>query len=237
LKLILTNDDGIDAPGIRALELALKNIGRHIVVAPAKSNSGFGHRVTTQSPIRVDAEGKNRYRIDGTPADCSRIALTDIAPDADWVFAGINRGGNLGADVYMSGTVAAVREAALLGYPAIAVSHYVAKNREVDWDLAVRRASPVLHQLMSNPLPSGCFWNVNLPHPNNNDTKLHVVFCRLDTNPHGVQFRKEGSFRVYTGDYHSRPRQAGRDVDVCQGGKISISRIPLDITGPTFSEF
>ena len=232
LKLILTNDDGIDAPGIKSLEEALRGIGSHIIVAPAEPNSGIGHKVTTHAPIQVDAVRENRYRVEGTPVDCSRIALTRIAPDAAWVFAGINRGGNLGTDVYMSGTVAAAREAAFLGFPAIAVSHYVAKNREVDWNLAASRAAPVLHRLMDQALPSGCYWNVNLPHPNGNDTELEVVFCQLDTNPHGVQYHKEGDFMIYAGDYHSRPRQPGRDVEVCMGGKISVSRIPLEITGP-----
>ena len=234
LKLILTNDDGIDAPGIKSLEEALRGIGSHIIVAPAEPNSGIGHKVTTDAPIRVDAVRENCYRVGGTPVDCSRIALTRIAPDAEWVFAGINRGGNLGTDVYMSGTVAAVREAAIFGFPAIAVSQYVAKNQEVDWHLAACRAAPVLHRLMNQALPQGCFWNVNLPHPNGNDTELDVVFCQLDTKPHGVRYHKEGHFLIYAGDYHSRPRHLGRDVDVCLGGKISVSRIPLEITDPAF---
>jgi len=230
VKLILTNDDGIDAPGIRALEQALAGVGTAVVVAPAQASSGVGHRVTTHDPIAVERMGSNRYRIGGTPADCSRIALTGIASDADWVFAGINRGGNLGADVYISGTVAAVREAALLGFPAVAVSHYVASGREVDWDLAVDRVSPLLRDLMGRRLPRGSFWNVNLPHPEGREPSLEVVFCRLDTNPLGVRYEKNGNHWIYAGNYHQRPRNPGRDVDVCFSGKIAVTRIPLDIT-------
>ncbi len=229
MKLILTNDDGIDAPGLSALEKALDGIGERIIVAPAHANSGVGHQVTTHSPIRVEKVDQNRYRIEGTPADCTRIALTQIAPDAGWIIAGINRGGNLGADVYISGTVAAVREAAFLGYPGIAVSHYVAKDREVDWNLATHRIAPVLDRLIRSNLPSGCYWNVNLPHPNGRDSALDVVFCPLDTNPFAVRYDKNESHFMYAGDYHSRPRQPGRDVDVCFSGKISVTRIPLDI--------
>jgi 5'-nucleotidase len=229
VKLILTNDDGIDAPGIDTLEKILQNMGSLTVVAPESPNSGVGHRVTTESPIRIDKLGENRFRIAGTPADCSRIALTQIAPDADWLFAGINRGGNLGADVYMSGTVAAAREAVLLGYPAISVSQYVAKNREVDWNLAANRITPLLRRLMANGLSPGYFWNVNLPHPDGDDLNLPVVFCSPDTEPHGVRYHKDGNQFIYAGDYHSRPRQPGRDVDICFSGKVAVSRIPLEL--------
>jgi 5'/3'-nucleotidase len=231
LKIIVTNDDGIDAPGILALEKALDGIGKLIVAAPAGSNSGVSHQVTTHDPIRVDQTGENRYRIEGTPADCTRIAVTHIAPDADWVVAGINRGGNLGADVYISGTVAAAREGAFLGYPGIAVSHYVAKDREVDWDLATRRIRPLLARLLGRRLPSGHFWNVNLPHPNGNDPELDVVYCPLDINPFDVRYKKNKNHFLYDGDYHKRPRHPGNDVDVCFSGKISVTRIPLDIGG------
>jgi 5'-nucleotidase len=235
VKLILTNDDGIDAPGIETLGKILQGLGSLTVVAPELPNSGIGHRVTTQSSIRIDAVGKNRFRIAGTPADCSRIALTQIAPDADWLFAGINRGGNLGADVYMSGTVAAAREAALLGFRAISVSHYVAKDRELDWDLAARRVTPLLHRLLADGLPPRHFWNVNLPHPDGSDIDLSVVFCALDTEPHGVRYHKDGNRFIYAGDYHSRPRQPGRDVDVCFSGNIAVTCIPLEINDHGFS--
>jgi len=236
VKLILTNDDGIDAPGLSALEKALTGAGELIVAAPADANSGVSHRVTTRTPIRMDRVGENRYRIHGTPADCARIALTQIAPDAGWIIAGINRGGNLGADVYISGTVAAVREGTLLGYPGIAVSHYVAKDRDVDWDLAARRVSPVLDRLLSGRPAPGCFWNVNLPHPDGNSSQLDVVFCPLDTNPFSVRYEKNENHFMYTGDYHSRPRQPGRDVDVCFSGKIAVTPIPLDIVPTVISQ-
>jgi len=230
LKLILTNDDGIDAHGIKALERVIRNFGQLVVVAPSEPRSGIGHQVTTDAPIMIEPIGSGRYRITGTPVDCVRIALTHLSLDADWVIAGINRGGNLGADVYMSGTVAAAREAAFLGYRSIAVSHYVAKNREVDWDLAAKRVTPLLRSLLHRELPHGHFWNVNLPHPREGRTDIEAVFCPLDTKPHGVRYETNGNHVMYIGEYHSRPRQPGRDVDICFSGNIAVTQIPLDIT-------
>lgn len=236
MKLILTNDDGIDAPGLRALESALQGLGSLIVVAPKHPQSGVGHQVTTQSPIRVDELESGRFRVAGTPADCARIALTQIAPDAAWLLAGINEGANLGADVYTSGTVAAAREATLLGCRAIAVSQYVAKNRPIDWDLTARLVAPILHALLSHPLKPGDLLNVNFPHLTEHHTGMKVVFCPLDTRPHGVRYRRDGGHLTYAGDYHARPRQRGRDVDVCLGGNIAVTPIPLDVTSTGLEE-
>ncbi len=230
MKLVLTNDDGIDAPGLKALEHALDGLGTPIIVAPALPNSEVSHAVTTHSPIRIERAGENRYRIFGTPADCVRLALTKIVPEARFVFSGINRGGNLGADVYISGTVAAAREAALLGVPGAAISHYVAMGREVDWELAARRIARLLPRLMTDELPASCFWNVNLPHPKGSDESLEVVFCPLDTNRLAFDYNKDGDCYLYEGNYHNRARKHGRDVEICFGGRITVTRIPLEMT-------
>ncbi|MGH7787734.1 MAG: 5'/3'-nucleotidase SurE [Candidatus Binatia bacterium] len=229
VQLVLTNDDGIDAPGLAALEAAADSAGELVVVAPAGAQSGVGHQITTHAPIQVDALAPRRLRVAGTPADCARIALTTIAPHAAWLLSGINRGGNLGADVYTSGTVAAAREAALLGYRAIALSQYVARERALDWELTVRRVAAVLALLLARPLEPGHFWNVNLPHPPGDETVLPIVFCGLDTRPHGVRYRRDGDRYTYVGDYHERPRHPGRDVDVCMGGRIAVTKVTLEI--------
>ena len=228
MQIIVTNDDGIDAAGLAALTRAAAALGEPVIVAPAGPQSGVGHQVTTVGEIWVDQLAPIRWRVEGTPADCARLALTELMPAAAWLLAGINHGGNLGADIYTSGTVAAVREAALLGYPAIAVSHYVGRGRSIDWDLATRRLTPVLRALLAQPLGLGHFWNVNLPHPAD-DQDPPVVFCGLDTRPHGVRYRRDGNAYAYTGDYHARPRQAGRDVDVCMGGCIAVTKVTLEI--------
>jgi len=231
VKLLLTNDDGIDAPGLEVLERTVREWGEVIVVAPAEAQSGVGHKLTTDRPIPVERIGAGRYSVQASPADCVRIGLTEIAPDASWVLAGVNRGANLGADVYTSGTVAAAREGALLGCRALAISQYVAKGRPVDWEVAHRRAAPVLERLLSRDLAEGEYWNVNLPHPSD-DADVGVAFCALDTRPLGVAYRKEDGAFVYDAVYHQRPRQPGRDVDVCMSGRTAVTRLVLDIAGP-----
>ena len=231
MKLLLTNDDGIDAAGLETLERAVRDWGEVVVVAPAEGQSGVGHSVTTDRPIPVERVAAGRYSVRGTPADCVRVGLTEIVPDASWVLAGVNRGANLGADVYTSGTVAAAREAALLGCRALAISQYVVKARPLDWEIVHRRAAPLLERLLAGELAQGEYWNVNLPHPAT-DADVGVVVCALDTRPLGVAYRREEGAFVYQGDYHQRPRQPGRDVDVCMGGRAAVTRLVLDIAGP-----
>src|SRR6266446_3932020 len=102
MRLVLTNDDGIDAPGIEALRLAAEGRGSLRVIAPSGPQSGCGHAVTTHGPMRLDRRGDGFIGVEGTPADCVRLAIHSLAPDADWFLSGINAGGNLGADVYHS---------------------------------------------------------------------------------------------------------------------------------------
>ena len=223
MKIVLTNDDGVDAPGLRALFEKLEGAGKIIVAAPDGPCSGVGHQVTTHSPLEIREVAGDWYSINGTPADCARMALKVLAPDADWLIAGINPGANLGSDVYNSGTVAAAREAAILGFRSIAISQYVARDRSIDWGVTARHARPVLKMLFDRPLENGSFWNVNLPHPLEFRSKLRHEFCNLDTSPHNYVYRQEGQTYLYEGTIHERPRQPGRDVDVCFGGKVAIT--------------
>jgi len=223
MKIILTNDDGIEAPGLLALYEALAADYRLVVVAPENPCSGFGHQVTTHTAIAVRRIDSNRFGVKGTPADCSRLALKVLAPGADWLIAGINAGANLGSDVYNSGTVAAAREAAILGCPAIAISQYVARGHALDWKVTGRQAGTILDMLLKRPPRKATFWNVNLPHPLQMELKPGYKFCRLDTGPHRYVFRREGETFRYEGTIHERPRQPGRDVDVCFGGEVSIT--------------
>ena len=113
MNFLLTNDDGIDAPGLSVLCQVAEQLGEVAVVAPDQPHSGCSHRVSSEYPICLDRRADRRYALNGTPVDCTRIGMTHVAPDSDWVIAGVNCGANLGCDVLMSGTVAAVREAAL----------------------------------------------------------------------------------------------------------------------------
>lgn len=232
MKIILTNDDGIEAPGLDALFHGVLQLGDIVIVAPQKAQSGIAHRVTTRAPIRVNQVGQNQYSVEGTPADCSRIALKEIAADADWLISGINAGANLGSDVYNSGTVAAAREATILGYPAIAISQYISKDHEVDWAISGHHAGAVLKMLLSRELGRGYFWNVNLPHPIHKNSELAYEFCGLDTNPHKYEYHQNGDEFIYKGTIHERPRDSGKDVAVCfDEGRIAITRLALGTDG------
>ncbi len=228
MKFLITNDDGIDAPGIDALARAVDGLGQPAVVAPRDPQSGISHQITMSGPMRLDRIAAKKHSLAGTPADCVRVALTELAIEPDWVLAGINRGGNLGADVYTSGTVAAAREAALFRRPAIAISQYVAVGRYLDWDLSARRARRILLQLLERPLSDAAFWNINLPHPEHEREELTVRFCPPDTSPLDVHYKRDGEDLYYAGNYHGRPRQPDRDVDVCFRGEVAISEIHLE---------
>lgn len=227
MKVVLTNDDGIDAPGLKALELIFQQFSTPVVAAPRDPQSGIGHRVTTHSPIEVNHLEENRISIGGTPADCTRLALKEFSPDAEWLVAGINPGANLGSDVYQSGTLAAAREAAILGYRAIAISQYIARDQEVDWDITRFHATRVLDMLLKKDIVAGQYWNVNLPHPIDYHSQLEYTICSLDKNPHRYGYRREGSHYVYDGIIHERMRDSGNDVAVCFGGQVSITLLSI----------
>lgn len=228
MTLILTNDDGIDAPGIRALWEAVQPFAHPIVIAaPQEHLSGCGHQVTTTKAIPVATRSSTEYAIGGTPADCVRLALSHLCPDVSWVLSGINAGGNLGADAYISGTVAAVREAALNRIPGIAISHYRQGKRPFDWELATRMTTRVLKDLMARPIAPGSFWNVNLPHPEPGAPEPAIVFCQPCTQPLPIAFRAEGEGFVYCGEYGKRRRDPGGDVDTCFSGNIAVTQISV----------
>jgi 5'-nucleotidase len=227
MRLLLTNDDGIFAPGLEALLAAARPLGETVVVAPAEAHSGCGHRVTTDAAIQVEEVAPGRFAVAGTPADCVRLAVHRLAPRTGWVLSGINAGANLGADTYVSGTVAAVREAVLHGWPGIALSQYRRKDRPFDWETAARRAGRVLRELLARPWQPGTLWNVNLPHLDPGAPEPDLVFCDLDPSPLPLSYRQDGDAFHYNGDYHGRPRQPGADVAVCFGGQIAVTQLRL----------
>lgn len=232
MTLILTNDDGIGAPGLQALLKAVN--GKGVIVAPQAQLSGCSHQVTTAQPIHVsrsNIEFENcqvsAYAIAGTPVDCVRIALSHLCQDAEFVLSGINAGANLGIDAYISGTVAAVREAAIHGIPGIAISQYRRGKHPVDWKTATRWTANILTELMVRPVEPGTFWNVNLPHLESEAADPEIVFCTPCQQPLPTRYRIEGEHFYYAGDYTSRDRTPGSDVDVCFSGRIAVTQIRL----------
>ncbi len=227
MKIVVTNDDGYDQPGLAALVESLRPRGEITVVAPATPQSNVGHRVTMREPIRVDRPDSHTYVVHATPADCTRLAVKQFVPDADWVIAGINPGANLGSDVYQSGTVAAAREAAILGVRATAVSQYIAPDWTVDWPAAQVQVAQILEAIFKKSLAPGQFWNINLPSPITAGSALTSQVCALDKHPHRYRYTEDAGVYRYQGIIHDRPRSVGGDVDVCFGGMISVTMMEI----------
>ncbi|MGB3639836.1 MAG: 5'/3'-nucleotidase SurE [Rivularia sp. (in: cyanobacteria)] len=235
MTLILTNDDGIDAPGIQALLKAVEKsaisselLSSIIIAAPQGHLSGCGHQVTTATALTLEQRSDNAYAIAGTPADCVRLSISHICPEIKWVLSGINAGGNMGVDSYISGTVAAVREAAMNGIKGIAISQYKNSCLEFNWENSTKWTAKLLADLFNRPLPSGNFWNVNLPHLPPEAAEPEVVFCRPCNKPLPVNYRTEGDKFYYVGEYASRERTPGSDVDICFSGKIAVTQLTIN---------
>ncbi|MEC8899775.1 MAG: 5'/3'-nucleotidase SurE [Candidatus Neomarinimicrobiota bacterium] len=166
-KILITNDDGIFAPGIYALWEAMQEVGQTTVVAPDTEQSAVGHAITLSDPLRVEGihrtGGFEGFAVSGTPADCAKIAirsLMDKKPDV--LVSGINRGANLGNNIIYSGTVSAATEGTMLGIPSVAIS--INSFNSDEFRGAKETAIKVVHYLINNTLPSGTLLNVNVPY-------------------------------------------------------------------------
>lgn len=185
MNILLTNDDGIQAEGLWALESALSSEHRTTVVAPDMERSAVGHSITLLHPLRVNkihTNGGRGYAVSGTPADCVKIAVGEIMePRPDIVISGINPGLNVGVNLNYSGTVSAAKEAALMGIPAIAVSQH--PNPYNEYNVAANFVCILIDKIFENGLPQGTFLNVNVP------------ACRLE-EVQGVRVTKQGTSRL-----------------------------------------
>lgn len=166
MNILISNDDGYLAPGIRSLAQHLKSVADITVVAPERDRSGASNSLTLDSPIRVNPTDESGvYRVDGTPTDCVHLAITGLLDeDPDMVVSGINAGANMGDDVLYSGTVAAAMEGRFLGYPAVAISLVSRGAHQFEhFDTAAKVAVELLDRIRSHPLPSDTILNVNVP--------------------------------------------------------------------------
>lgn len=227
--VLITNDDGIGAEGLRALSRAVGCFlpaAEIYTVAPAQPMSQVGHRVTTHESISVERRGEREWALGGTPADCVRAALFALLPrQVDWVFSGINHGGNLGQDIFISGTLAAAREAAYHRVRAAGFSHYLVRGREVDWARAERWVGRSLQRILEDEQEDGLYWNVNLPHLAPHQPEPELVLTRPERGALPVCFGQEEGALRYAGIYAERPASPGTDVAACFGGRVSISRL------------
>ncbi|ANN95323.1 TPA: 5'/3'-nucleotidase SurE [Legionella pneumophila] len=233
MKILVSNDDGVLAPGIKILANELSTLGEVKVVAPDRNRSGASNSLTLTQPLRVKQLDNGYYSVDGTPTDCVHLALTGfLEPIADIVVSGINEGANLGDDVLYSGTVAAAMEGRYLGLPAIAIS-MVGDNIQY-YETAAIIAKQLVIKLSANKLPSQTILNVNVP-----DLPLSQI-RGLQVTRLGTRHSAEPIIKEY--DPRGRPiywvgppgieadAGAGTDFFAIKTGHVSITPLHLDMT-------
>jgi 5'-nucleotidase len=165
-RVLLTNDDGFDAPGLRALTQVAEELAEEVwVVAPNYDQSGTSHSLSLHSPLRVSQKAERRYSVSGTPGDCVVMAVRHLMVSGrpDLVLSGINRGANLGIETVLSGTVGAAMTGMLLGIPSIALSQAFSDRNAVRWDTARALAPKVIRQLAKGLWSQGSILNINFP--------------------------------------------------------------------------
>jgi 5''/3''-nucleotidase SurE len=238
MRILVTNDDGIDAPGLRSLERIASALGGEVwTVAPEKDQSGFAHSLTLHDPLRLRQLDERRYAVSGTPTDCVIMAVREImdAPP-DVVLSGVNAGQNAADDVTYSGTVAAAIEGTLLGIPSIAMSQAFdwGGNGRIPFETAEAFAPEIIDKVLSAGIARGTLVNVNFPN-RAPDAVEGIEICRQGASVHGmhVDARVDSRRKPYYWLAYSRgfmePAE-GTDVHALGRGRISVTPLRLDMT-------
>jgi 5'-nucleotidase len=235
MRVLVSNDDGVDAPGIRVLAQALAALGEVTVVAPDRDRSGASNSLTLDQPIRVITMDNGYHRVAGTPTDCVHLAITGLLEhEPDIVVSGINNSANLGDDVIYSGTVAAAMEGRFLGLPAIAVSLASREHKPLHFETAARAAVEIVKRLVATPLPADTILNVNVPDRPWSEIRGFEVTrlghrhraepCVAQTDPRGRPIWWIGAAGAEKDD------GPGTDFHAIRTGHIAITPIHVDLT-------
>lgn len=236
MRVLVSNDDGVDAPGIQALARGLRAAGHEVlIVAPDRDRSGASNSLTLDAPVRVVQQEPAVWRVYGTPTDCVHVAITGmLEEEPDIVVSGINNTANLGDDVIYSGTVAAAMEGRFLGLPAVAISLVTADHDGRHYDTAARAAVEIVARLAADPLPADTILNVNVPDLPWEDVAGFEVArlgnrhraepCIPQQDPRGRDWWWIGP----AGAEHDGG--AGTDFHAVRTGHISITPIHVDLT-------
>ena len=237
MRILVTNDDGVHAPGLLALAEALDTLGEVDVVAPSQGQSGAGHGITFVEPLTADEVkigGERRaWSVSGTPADCVKLGLQELLPARpDLVVSGINAGANRGVDVLYSGTVAAAAEAALTGIPAAAVS--LEKSDGFDFKSAAGWALRVLSPVLEDGIPRGQVLNINVPAASRVAARgIRLVPQSLSPWEDGYDRRQDPRGRDYywlTADEPVPDPQKPSDLGALADGWVTVTPLQFDLT-------
>jgi 5'-nucleotidase len=235
MHILISNDDGYQAPGIQCLAKALAEIAEITVVAPDRDRSGASNSLTLEYPIRVSATGNRMYSVAGTPTDCVHLAITGLLKmEPDMVVSGINAGANMGDDVLYSGTVAAAMEGRFLGFPAIAVSLSY-QDTPTHFDTAARVVIDLLqHMVNEHPLPADTILNINVPDlPYDELTGIHVTRLghRHKSEPVIESVDPRGRPIYWVGPAGAEQDAGpGTDFYAVRSGAVSVTPIHTDLT-------
>lgn len=239
MHILVTNDDGVQAPGLLALAQAMKVFGKVTILAPDRNWSGAGHVKTLDHPLRVSetqiADGTPALMSDGAPSDCVALALLGLVENVDLVVSGINPYSNIGHDVTYSGTVTAAMEAVIAGVPGLAFSLASQDNSSgelPDYDPAAQVAQQIAKKVLDKGLPEGVLLNVNVPYLTEFNgylitrQGLRVYLDELDkrVDPRGVPYYWIG------GEAPTGVDEPGTDFGALQAGYVSITPLQLDLT-------
>lgn len=241
MQILLSNDDGVQSIGLRKLYKELQRLGDVTVVAPLSEMSTCGHSLTLHKPLRLVKIDKDIYGVSGTPADCINVGMSEVLKKKpDLVVSGVNRGANLGQDIFYSGTVSAAREALLAGIPSYAVSlnvnfHRPPSDEEANYETASKVTVKVIKKLLKEGVvPQDTLINLNVP-----DVKLSAL-KGIKVGRQGLQIygkdlvkridhRGKDYFWV-GGKYKGFKKESGTDCDVVSKGYASITPVRIDCT-------
>jgi len=240
VQILLTNDDGIYAPGLAALERQLQSLGDVQVVAPLTEQSGVGHAITYLTPLMArevyDGPRRRGWAVEGSPADCVKLAIAELCPQRpDLVVSGINSGLNAGINVMYSGTVAAAIEGAFFGITSIAVS--LEYDEQARFDRAAELAVPIIQQVLEQKEEKPQLLNLNLPAAAL-DSPADVRVAPMSVAPWGEEFerRKDPRNRTYfraTGEQPQPPTHLDTDLTLLRKGHITLTPLNFDMTART----
>jgi len=235
-RVLISNDDGIDASGIKVLEKVVRKVAGEVwVMAPETEQSAVSHSITMRRPLKIKKLSERRYCVDGTPADSVMMAVRDVMEGnrPDLLLTGINRGGNLGEDVLYSGTVGAAKEGAMAGIRSIALSQEYKDGNDVHWETSEHWLERVLLQVLSLDEDPGIILNINFPSVKSafvtgieatlqGQRKMGREIMK-ETDPRGGHFR-------WVGANQTEMSEPGTDIDAISRGAISVTPLSLDIT-------
>lgn len=239
MKILISNDDGIFAPGIAALVQAFSDAGHEVFVcAPDSQRSAASHSLTIGRPLTVKEVSfpgaAKAYAIGGTPADCVKLGLTVLCPEAQAVVSGVNKGYNVGTDILYSGTVAAAMEGAICGRPSLAISQM---EKRVDFSCAARLAVEMFAKLMDNPLPPLSVLNVNYPACDELKGVQTAVMGQLHYIENYMPTVHDGEpAYVLRGEVEAARKQSEDYEKLCQG-YATVTALHYDMTDVSLTNF